>query len=217
MLLEPVKNEAFSPQDLPLTTQNNSRRSSILSNQTQKPKQNSSPTNSQTPKDQEKKNLNATTTTLEIIESNKSDLLKITHSGKLPDQISEDVEGDEAIADFPETKLEIIEETSSLLKENQSNNVNNINTNSNNRENNNNTKNNQSNQNLVTFTLPSFPSRHNVTNNKKSTNELHNTTSNNKSNRSSSGNSNQQQRKPAFNPLHVILKDKNKYYTTEYI
>ena len=24
-------------------------------------------------------------------------------------------------------------------------------------------------------------------------------------------------RKPAFNPLHVILKDKNKYYTTEYI
>ena len=24
-------------------------------------------------------------------------------------------------------------------------------------------------------------------------------------------------RKPAFNPLHVILKDKNKYHTTEYI
>ena len=58
---------------------------------------------------------------------------------------------------------------------------------------------------LVTFSLPSFPAR------QRSSAAAHETSPGMQQPKAGTP------RKPAFNPLHVILKDKNKYYTTEYI
>lgn len=117
------------------------------------------------------------------------DLLTITHIESLNQQDSVDFD-DGKFADFIETKLEIIEETNSKDKKAAAALPEVPN----------------DNKNLVTFTLPSFPNR---TSTICSTDE------------GSPKKISQKQpttpRKSNFNPLHVILKDKNKYYTTEYI
>ncbi len=67
-------------------------------------------------------------------------------------------------------------------------------------------------KNLVTFSLPPFPSRGNSNKATTASNADEECVSPFKT-----SNKITTPRKPAFNPLHVILKDKNKYYTTEYI
>ncbi len=70
-------------------------------------------------------------------------------------------------------------------------------------------------KNLVTFSLPAFPSRSagGATNRAKTGSNAEGECVS----PSKATNKPTTPRKPAFNPLHVILKDKNKYYTTEYI
>lgn len=129
------------------------------------------------------------TTKVEIIENDKIDLLKITHMESLSQQESVDFD-DGKFGDFVETKLEIIEETKDI-QQTDSNNLNN------------------NNKNLVTFTLPSFPNRASTV--------CSTTTDEGGSPIKSNQKPTTTHRKSVFNPLHVILKDKNKYYTTEYI
>jgi hypothetical protein len=131
---------------------------------------------------------------------------------RLSNQESDEIEDNKL--DFVQTKLEIVEE----------NHINNEEKNAclnGNEE----TENPRNEKHLVTFSLPTFPNRNNFgknssSNSSSTTNSNYN--NNNNNNNNSNTNTNNANfinviRKPAFNPLHVILKDKNKYYTTEYI
>lgn len=152
-----------------------------------------------------------------------TNLLKITHPhSDLANQISQDINTDGDNDELPSmglchTKLEIIEEDQQVKANVMKSTVSESPVHNNNANN------------LVTFSLPSFPSRQNnkpingVTSgygedNDNSNSHRNNNTSHTHNKASLEGNpGHHSHRKPAFNPLHVILKDKNKYYTTEYI